>query len=439
MSPEAALAGPLTSRRVDAEPLYRRLIAAITVTGALWRLFMLISKWNTPLLFNDAFYYSVQAFENSRGHWYRQPFSTLPSAEHPPLTSLVLTPASLLSNPVAWQRATMTVLGIALIPLIAMVGRRVAGRRVGVLAAALAAVYANIWMSDSLVMSETLSLVLVTVALLAAIRLQNSWTLAAALLCGLAVGLAGNARSEVLLFAPLFALIGVRTRPLRAWAARAALVMLGAVVVVVPWVAYNLSRFDSAVYMSTNDGTTLLGANCPVTYGGPALGGWSLLCIDTSTEPAGEDAAARSARRRRLAVDYASAHKGRWPLVVSARLLRAADLYGLPDLVKLDTGEERPAWAVWTGIVSWWVLAPLAAVGWWRVRKRFGYLLAVPVINVLVVTVVFYGAHRLRSPMEPVVVVTAACAIVAIPPVRRAIDDWMERRDVSPEAVVSPA
>src|SRR3954452_6932914 len=144
---------PLTSRRVEAEPLYRRLIGVVTVTGALWRLAMLISKWNTPLLLNDAFYYSVQAFENSRGNWYRQPFSTLPSAEHPPLTSLVLTPSSLLSNPVAWQRATMTVLGIALIPLIAMVGRRVAGRRVGVIAAVLAAVYANLWMSDSLVMS----------------------------------------------------------------------------------------------------------------------------------------------------------------------------------------------------------------------------------------------------------------------------------------------
>src|SRR4051794_26890245 len=421
------------------EGLYRRLIGVVTVTGALWRLIMLISKWNTPLLLNDAFYYSVQAFENSRGNWYRQPFSTLPSAEHPPLTSLVLTPSSLLSNPVAWQRATMTLLGIALIPLIAMVGRRIAGRRVGVIAAVLAAVYANLWMSDSLVMSETLSLVLVTVALLAAVHFQSNWTIGAAVLCGLAVGLAGNARSEVLLFAPLFALIGVRTRPVRQWVGRAALVMLGATVAIVPWVSYNLSRFDSPVYMSTNDGTTLLGANCPVTYGGAALGGWSLLCIDTTAELPDEDAAARSSRRRQLAVDYAADHKDRWPLVVSARLLRAADLYGLRDLVELDTGEERAEWAVWTGIVSWWVLAPLAVVGWWRVRKSFGYLLAVPVINVAVVTIVFYGAHRLRSPMEPVVVVCAACAIVAIPAVRRAIDRCLQRATVSPEAVESPA
>jgi 4-amino-4-deoxy-L-arabinose transferase-like glycosyltransferase len=445
-APEAASLPP----HEPVERVYRRLIAAVTLTGAAWRIVMLVSKWNTPLLLNDSFYYSLQASQNGRGHWYRAPsipFTDMPSAEHPPLTSLVLTPASLLSNPVAWQRATMTLLGILLIPLIAMVGRKIGGRRVGVIAAIIAATYPNIWMSDSLVMSETLSLVLVTVALLAAIRFQNRFDVVSAALCGLAVGVAGNARSEVLLFAPLFALIGIRTRPFGQWLQRAVVVVVVAGLAVLPWVVYNLSRFESAVYMSTNDGTTLLGANCPLTYGGPGLGGWSILCLDTVTDPLADDPAAQSARRREAAVNFAREHEGRLPVVASARLLRAADLYGLTDLVKLDTGEERPEWAVWAGIASWWLLAPFAAAGWWRVRRRYGYLLAVPVINVLVVTIVFYGAHRLRSPMEPVVVVCAASAIVAIPAVRRPIDRWLTRtlsasspeRELSPAATASPA
>ena len=97
-----------------------------------------------------------------------------------------------------------------------------------------------------------------------------------------------------------------------------------------------------------------------------------------------------------------------------ARVARTLDLYGLDSLVAQDVGEERYRWASWAGIVTWWVTAPLAVVGavhLARRRRRVLALLCCPVAAVAFTTVVFYGAHRIRSSMEPTVAVLAAIAI----------------------------
>ena len=57
--------------------------------------------------------------------------------------------------------------------MIGLVGLRLAGPRVGLVAAAIAAVYPNLWINDSLVMSETLALLLVSLALLVALDLDR--------------------------------------------------------------------------------------------------------------------------------------------------------------------------------------------------------------------------------------------------------------------------
>ncbi|MCU1365161.1 MAG: hypothetical protein JWN39_800, partial [Ilumatobacteraceae bacterium] len=180
-------------------------------------------------------------------------------------------------------------------------------------------------------------------------------------------------------------------------------------------IVYNTSRFDETVLMSTNEGTTWLGANCDDAYYGAGTGGWSLNCLVEADPPADESTAARSTRRRHEAFAYAEAHESRLPVVAGARILRAADLYGLGDLVHGDEGEERPGWAVWLGIVSWWALAPMAAIGVWRTRRGLRYVLLVPAITVLVVTLAFYGAHRLRASMEPIVVIGAASFLASEP------------------------
>jgi 4-amino-4-deoxy-L-arabinose transferase-like glycosyltransferase len=395
-------------------------LAIITAIGAAWRLgYLIVAKLGAPLLLNDSLYFSIQAGRNSEGDWFREGLSSLPGAEHGPLTSLYLTPWSLGSGDnVDWQRFAMTLLGIATIVVIGLVGRRLAGPAVGLVAAGIAAMYPNLWINDSLVMSETLAVLLVSLALLVALDLDRRPGPWRAVLLGVLVGLATLTRSELGLLAVGFAGLawwrGAGT-PRRALAP--ALVLAATAVTIAPWAIYNTARFDRSVLLSTNEGTTLLGANCRQAYY-VDVGGWDIRCLEPVPNDGTIDASVRSAEARSLAVDYARDHLSRIPVVVAARIGRDLDLYGLGALVALDRGEEKAAWVVWAGIFSWWVLAVAAVFGWRQLgrdddTRRTRWWLAVPLVTVLVTTIVFYGAHRIRAPAEPTVVLLAAVAAVA--------------------------
>ena len=164
--------------------------------------------------------------------------------------------------------------------------------------------------------------------------------------------------------------------------------------------------------MSTNDGTTLLGANCPQTYGGPGLGGWKVSCVDAVRD--GEDPSERSARQRSAALEFAQDNPRRLPIVLGARVLRVLDLYRLDDQIISDRGEERAGWSAWTGVVCFWILGLLAILGWRRRPPGSAAVLVGPLLCVAATAVFFYGAHRLRAPAEPVIVLLAALAIAAV-------------------------
>jgi 4-amino-4-deoxy-L-arabinose transferase-like glycosyltransferase len=385
--------------------------------------FLFLVRAGDGLMLNDSMYYSFQAGRNSKGEWFREALTDLPGAEHGPLTSLYLTPWSLGSvDPVVWQRFANTLLGIATVAVIGLVGRRLSGPLVGLVAAAIAAVYPNLWINDSLVMSESLACLIVAVALLVALEFDRRPGLGRAVALGVLVGLGALTRSEIALWALGFAALAWwrsarhPRRPLMP-----VLVVAAAVVTVAPWTVYNLVRFERPVVLSTNEGTTLLGANCDSTYY-VDVGGWDVRCLGDLQDAGSVDASVRSRERGELAVDYITDHAGRVPVVVLARLGRAVDLYGLDSLVALDRGEQKAGWAAWAGIVFWWVLAPLAVFGWVVCgrhrrtddRSKARWWLIVPPAAVLATTVVFYGAHRIRAPAEPVVVVLAAVGAVAL-------------------------
>jgi Dolichyl-phosphate-mannose-protein mannosyltransferase len=399
-------------------------LALITALGAAWRLgYLFVVKADDGLMLNDSLYYSIQAGRNSEGHWFREGITNLPGAEHGPLTPLYLTPWSLGGgDSVVWQRFATTLLGIATVAVIGLVGRRLAGPVVGLVAAGIAAVYSNLWINDSLVMSESLACLIVSVALLVALDFDRRPGIGRAAGLGLLVGLGALTRSEIALFGIGFAVLAWwRSAGHRRRALMPVVVVGAALLTLAPWAIYNLGRFDRPVLLTTNDGTTLLGANCDNTYYSD-VGGWDVRCV-LGADVSAADASLRSREHRELAVDYITDHAGRVPVVVLARLGRIADVYGLGSLVTLDRGEEKAGWAVWAGIVSWWVLAPAAIVGWIGRgrgrspdddRTKARWWLAVPPMTVLVATVVFYGAHRIRAPAEPVVVVLAATGAVAL-------------------------
>ncbi len=400
-------------------PQRRWFVLAIALAAGV-RIAMLVSKWDQDLRLNDSYWYSGQAVKLADGDGFVDFFYGGPTAEHGPLTPLLLAPVSWMDDPVRWQRTVMTVVGIAVVVAVALLARRVGGWWAGVVAAGLAAIYPNLWMNDSLVMSEAPAALLVVVALWLALDLvdgDRAAFVARSLACGAAIGLAALTRSELVLLVPLLAIVVWRTSPAAVRQNRMRIVVLlccGTAVVLAPWVGANLVRFERPVLLTTNDGTTLYGANCDDAYYGSGIGGWSLLCLIEEGAPPGEDPGVRSARQRRLAVSYAAHHVERLPLIVAARVGRVLDVVGIGTQVDGDVGEERYRWASWSGVVSWWVMAVLAAIGVRRVTGPVRWVLLTPVISVAITTVLFYGAHRIRSPMEPVVIVFAAVALVSM-------------------------
>ncbi|MGD9703137.1 MAG: ArnT family glycosyltransferase [Acidimicrobiia bacterium] len=397
----------------DAASRFQRRLTVIVALGAIWRFgFVIATKRHRELLLNDSLYYSWQGVQLADGVWFRDILAANPAAEHGPLTAVLLAPVSWGSHALFQQRLMTTACGVVTIALVGLVGRRIGGDRAGLVAAGLAAVYPNLWINDGLVMSESLGCMLVAAFLLVALQLVERPGVRSALAAGALIGLGALTRSELIVLLPLLWIVVARwTRPRNEALKSIALATVGTIVVLSPWVAFNMTRFDRPVLLTTNDGSTLVGANCDETYRGAALGGWSLFCVLNTPGPVGADDSVRSAEQRRAALSYVRDNLTRVPIVVIARVARTADLYGISNLVHQDVGEERDRWASWAGIVSWWLLAPIAAFGLQLARRRDAWILAMPLVAVVATTVLFYGTHRIRSPLEPALVVAAGLAI----------------------------
>ncbi|HEY7946677.1 MAG TPA: glycosyltransferase family 39 protein [Acidimicrobiales bacterium] len=369
----------------------------------------------------DALYYSLQSYLLSLGHFFGvPPFAVGPDAAHPPLTALVLTPVSYVFGVPADalpQRLTMAVLGTVVVLLVGLLARRVAGARAGIVAGVLAAVYPNFWIPNGIVMSETLSMLVMAVILLAVYRLLAVPTWANAALAGAACGVEMLVRAELVLLVPFLlvpAVLACRQIGGRARVGLAVLAVAAAFLTVAPWVGRNLAAFHDATYLSTGDGPVLLGANCPSTYYGPGIGLWSLQC-SRHVRP-GSDQSVTSARQVHAAETYIKKHLGRLPLVATVRVARLWDLYAPVQMARLDVNEGRPVLASIAGLVMYYALLPLAATGVvvLRRRRRVQWPLLVPAAVLTVVAAVDYGIVRFRAPFEVSLVVLAAVALDAI-------------------------
>ena len=374
--------------------------------------------------FNDQPYYSGQAIGLRDGRLFIDPATGGPGAEHGPLTSVLLAPSAWLSDPIQWQRLTTIATGVASVVVVAYLGRELgisvaterglsdphgAGRRVGWTAGAIAALYPCFWLNDGLAMSESPAILLVSLWLWLAWSVWKRPTLLVVIGLGVVGGAAVLTRSELAVLLAVGVVVAFAAGASRSMR-RGVICLAAATLIVGPWLLINVVRFEQPVLLTTNDGTTLRGANCDRTYEGPAKGSWSVFCL-AEAGGVGLEPSKRSGRWRSEAFEYMADHAGAVPGVVAARLGRTLDLYGLGYEVDEGVRDERPRWGSWAGIVAFWILVPLAALGVARAPRVMRWLLLTPVAAVLLTTILFYGAHRIRAPMEPVVVLGAALTI----------------------------
>jgi 4-amino-4-deoxy-L-arabinose transferase-like glycosyltransferase len=340
---------------------------------------------------------------------YLQPFQylylhhTVPTTEKPPLyPALLALPSWLGLDSYAAHRVVSCLLGAAAVVLIGLLGRRVGGDRIGLLAGSIAAVYPALWMLDASLRSESLYLPLIALVLLLAYARRFVWL-------GVVLGLAALTRSEALLLLPLLLVFLPRPR------LRPALVAVGCCfLVIAPWLARNWITFDQPTAISTNEGGLLAGANCHSAYYTQLIGTWA--CFPHNDLAWGENEAVISDHLRSRALHYVGDHAGRVPAVVGVRVLRVWDLWSPRSASAFEARiADRHMDAQRAAVASLYLLVPFAVAGAVVLRRRrepLGILIA-PIVFVTLVAALSYGSTRFRVAAEPSIVVLGSVGLAA--------------------------
>ena len=391
----------------DRRTFIRRL-ALITAVGFAVRLaYVLIARRN-HVPGGDAFFYHVGAnlLVDGKGFIAPLPYvlgARVEAADHPPLYMLYLALSSVVGLRTALEHVLWsTMLGTGTIVVVGALGRRVGGFRVGLVAAALAAVYPNVWLHDGALLSETMAIFVATLALLLAYRAWDRPGIASTLSLAAACGVAMLARSELVLllpalFAPVILLApGVSIRQRLTGLAAGTLVAL---VIIAPWVGYNISRFSHPVLLSSQFEATLAGANCRDTYEGPSLGSITSTCVK-GLDPTMDESEASVVLRDR-AQTFVGDNLGRVPVVVAARVGRVVGLYPTDRLIDVEVFfEGRERWLATLELITFYPVALAAMAGAIVLRRRRTVpvfpLLALPAI-VIVTVALTYGSNRFRA------------------------------------------
>ena len=193
----------------------------------------------------DAQHYHDIAINVAHGHGFAAHYPYLvthPTAFRPPLYPLLLGGTyAVFGDHIASAQILNVVLGSAVVVLVAVLATRIGGRRAGLIAAALTAVFPPLLANDGVPLSEPLGLVVMLLGIWALLAGRPGWA-------GIAVGLLVLTRPSAQLLVPVLALVIWRQIGFR----RAVLFCLASVIVVAPWVIRNESIFHRPVIVTSN-------------------------------------------------------------------------------------------------------------------------------------------------------------------------------------------
>ncbi len=384
----------------------------------------------------DPLFYHTTANLLAHGRGFIEPLNwiafgrSIPSALHGPAYPLYLSMFSRLGATTIFDHRLASILaGTGVVLVAGLLGRRVAGDRVMVLAAVLAALYPNLWIIDGVLFPEGLFALCSGLVALAAYRWLRTRRFRDAALMGVLIGVAAMVRGEGLfLSALLVAPLALRSPGMDwKWKLRTlAVAAIGVIVALGPWTVRNATTFDAFVSLSTNGDELNVYANCEDTYSGKYLGFWLFDCQERIRRVSGEapgDEAERAKYWRDVGWTYAREHASELPKVVAARIGRQWELFRPLQNVEFAPIEGRDKRVALAGLLSYYALVPVAGIGVLRLwRRRVPQLpLLAQFLSVTVTAAYAYGTVRFRAPAELSLVVLAA---VGLAPWARSLGRW---------------
>lgn len=348
-----------------------------------------------------------------------------PTAFRPPLYPLFLAGVyKLTADSMLAARLAQAVLGATSVALIWFIARRLIGPRVANLATGLAVFYPPLVMATQALMSESIFVPIMLGGLLAALAAGDGTSRADrwALLTGVFAGLGLLARPNSLAMVPalLLLVMGRRRATLRPGSAlrRCGLLLLGVGVLIAPWEFRNFVVMHHFVPISDIDGYNAAGiynqdaARSPY----PTSYQWrppnSVSALRPLFSDRSLDEVSLGTKLRDAAIDFVRQNPSAPVQAVAWNTFRMMELSGLDQSARAarETGYGRRAAAI--AMVSFWVVAALGALGATRpgVRRAPAAFWLAPAL-MWVGTVLFLGEARLRAPVEPFILLSAAVAV----------------------------
>jgi len=364
----------------------------------------------------DSIWYQLQGKSIRTGTGFVVPFTLfepeqVPTARFPPLyPAYQAVWQSVFGEGPTSVRLAGLVPATATIALVGLIGRRLTGPRVGLLAAGVVALDPTLVAVDGSTMSENVTVPLVLATVVVAHRLlADGVRVHRVALLGVLCGAAALGRQDLLVLLLLLGLPAVAWDPTPGSLRRvgsATLVVAVAATVVLPWTWRNERAVGAFTVSTVSPSSALAGSNCEETYAGVGLGSWNVLCVVAVT-PSSETGevevadAQRSAARR-----FARSHVGRLPVVLAARQARVWGFWDPRDLARRDGYESRRyGWQLLSRPVD----AAMAVVGTvglvLLVRRRLPdrrvLVVLAPLLVVAVSATISYGNPRFNAIAHP--------------------------------------
>lgn len=381
----------------------------------------------------DPVLYELLADQVAAGEGYTYPgVDAGPTAYYPPgypvaLGVLVAAVDVLPGDPSTYQVAVgfNLVLGMATLLMIFELGRRMVGVPVGLVAAAIMALWPNLVAHTGVILTETLFLFFFTAMLLVAlaspeVARRPGWgrVVASGVLCGAA----GMVRPTSFVIVPVFLWLWLPEGSRVAWR-RFALACGAIALLVLPWTARNALRMDAPVLISTNLGDNLCIGNNPTANGGYQLAESCFAGLHGGDRPEAETE--RQSQTFEKGFDYITDDIWHFVRMVPTKLgatldgdtdgLWATTSYGNRDFTSPERFEDLKTLANSYYVVVLVVSLAGAVLLWlpYPGNRRADFLILTALVQLVPVMVTF-GDPRFKMPLYPAMAICAATAVVAV-------------------------